>query len=73
MADGNVYEGHFRDDKLHGVGQITYKREQLVFQGIFQFGFASKLGILNNLVDKSVYIGEIEDLKKNGVGIYIDS
>jgi hypothetical protein len=27
MVDGNIYEGHFRNDKLHGVGKITYKRE----------------------------------------------
>ena len=72
MTDDNVYEGQFRDDKLHGVGQITYKRDQLVFKGIFKYGFASKLGVLTNLVDNSVYIGEIEDLKKNGVGILID-
>lgn len=36
MTDQNVYEGEFQNDKFHGVGKITFTREQLTFEGLFQ-------------------------------------
>jgi hypothetical protein len=41
MPDHNIYEGEFRNDKFHGVGKMTYMREGLSFECIFNNGFAS--------------------------------
>jgi len=46
MPDHNIYEGTFRDDKLHGIGKITYDRDGLVFDGLFENGLASNIGKL---------------------------
>jgi len=46
MPDHNVYEGTFKNDKLHGLGKITYDRDGLVYEGIFQDGLASNIGRL---------------------------
>lgn len=73
MNDQNIYEGEFRDDKYHGVGKIIYNRENIVFHGIFNNGFSSKIGKLEPNNGSFVYIGELEDLKKHGCGIYIDN
>lgn len=38
MTDQNIYEGQFQNDKPHGIGKITYTREQIIFEGLFQDG-----------------------------------
>ena len=73
MIDSNIYEGEFRDDKYHGVGKISYARENIVFHGIFNNGFSSKIGKLEPNNGSFSYVGELEDLKKHGCGIYIDN
>tara|TARA_B110000285_G_C14967157_1_gene534670 strand:- start:527 stop:751 length:225 start_codon:yes stop_codon:yes gene_type:complete len=72
MPDQNVYEGEFRDDKFHGVGKITYLREGLSFECIYKNGFASHVGRAVYKRDGSIFIGEMEDLKKQGCGVFID-
>ena len=64
MNDMNVYEGQFKNDKFHGVGQIFYNREQITFEGIFKNGIASKIGKLIDTKSNNTYIGGIEELKK---------
>jgi hypothetical protein len=73
MPDLNVYEGCFRNDKLHGIGKIIYDREGVAFEGIFENGLASNIGKLtyNNNAGK-VYIGEIDELRWEGIGILVD-
>ena len=62
--DHNDYEGSFKDDKFEGIGKITYHREGVEFEGLFEKGLASNIGRLVNKSNKQIYIGEIQDLKK---------
>jgi hypothetical protein len=71
MPDDNVYDGHFQHDLMHGLGKITYVRDNLEYEGLFHKGQASNIGRLTNQ-DHQVYIGEIENLKRQGLGILID-
>lgn len=64
MADQNFYEGQFKNDKFHGVGQIFYVREQITIESIFSKGLASKTGKIIDKKSNNTYIGGIEDLKK---------
>ena len=64
MADQNVYEGQFKNDKFHGVGQIHYARDLITIEGIFSNGLASKTGKIIDTKSNYTYIGGIEELKK---------
>ena len=72
MADHNVYEGWFKSDQFHGVGKISYEREGLMYEGIFSDGLASNIGKLTNKNLNQTYIGEIDELRQQGLGILID-
>ena len=48
MTDQNEYEGQFQNDNIHGVGKITFTREQLSFEGLFHESKQSKIGRLTN-------------------------
>jgi hypothetical protein len=72
MVDQNVYEGNFKDEKFHGKGKLTLIRDDMVVECIFKNGFASHIGRAKYR-DGSEYIGEMEDMKKHGIGIFIDN
>ena len=50
--DHNEYEGSFKDDKFEGIGKITYTREGITFEGLFEAGLASNIGKIVNQATK---------------------
>jgi hypothetical protein len=72
MNDGNIYEGEFRDDLMHGVGKISYTQKELVYEGIFKDGNASNIGRVHFVDENQIYIGELDVHSKHGAGILID-
>lgn len=38
MPDENYYEGTFQNDLMHGLGKITYVRDNTVYEGLFYKG-----------------------------------
>jgi len=75
MTDQNEYTGQFKDDKFHGAGKLSFSRERLLFEGLFENGLQSNLGRLTYLRSNTqeVYIGQIDDNRKHGLGILEDS
>ena len=66
-----MYEGEFQDDLFHGVGKLSY-REGVEFEGIFHRGQHSNIGRINYAAAKKVYVGEVLDMKRHGVGMLTD-
>lgn len=72
MTDNNIYEGSFQNDKFHGVGKITFTREQMTFEGLFKEGKQSNVGRLINQKNNEVYVGEVVDnVVRHGLGMLL--
>mmetsp|Transcript_15959 Transcript_15959/g.15366 ORF Transcript_15959/g.15366 Transcript_15959/m.15366 type:complete len:166 (+) Transcript_15959:1516-2013(+) len=67
MIDGSVYEGEWKNDRMHGKGRLTYKTGSgnsfetgIIFEGEFINGAQGRRGKLI-YADGSVYSGQVED------------
>ena len=81
MPGGNIYTGAFLHNEFHGMGQIHYRKQNVLFEGIFEDNKASKIGKLVYLSTNAIYIGELqiegemagqEELIRQGCGILFD-
>lgn len=80
-ANGCVYKGEFKYDKPHGEGEFTYtytsrltkKRKTRTVSGKWNNGFLDLSGITVIIYEKTgdAYIGDADNARKNGTGIYI--
>lgn len=68
MTDGTVYSGEWRDgEELHGLGRIIYP-DGLIFEGQFRNNCAPDWGRILYPGEDEVYEGELDDLKRHGIG-----
>jgi len=60
LKNGRVYEGYFKNDDFYGKGIITYP-DGNIFTGEFKSSQTPCIGKLFNSMDRSTYIGELND------------
>lgn len=57
LANKDEYEGHFKDDKFHGLGELKIHHGR-VFRGFFKEGHSPNKGTIS-YEDGSFYRGEV--------------
>ena len=65
--DGDVYEGQWRDGKLHGQGKLTSLSGEVVYEGEWRDGKFHGQGKMK-WSNGRVYEGEFQDGKRHGQG-----
>ena len=73
MADGNVYEGDFRNDVFHGKGAIVFRPMRkgdkgIRFEGQFEHGMQALQGKLI-YPNGDIYEGPVEEYRRTGRGV----
>lgn len=66
MVTGTIYTGLWKDDMFHGKGTLKTD-DGLIYEGEFVKGHRQKFGKII-YPDKTVYIGEISNMKREGQG-----
>ena len=68
MQDGSNYIGDFKDDKMHGKGELTFPNGS-VYKGDFENGTSHGWGVFS-YHDGAVYKGEFNNGIRNGEGVF---
>ena len=61
------YEGSFRDDKMHGKGEMHWPEDEKVYKGHFENDKREGNGVLT-WKDGQVYDGEWSNGRQHGAG-----
>lgn len=74
MADGKLYQGHFENDRFHGIGKLIMADEDVTYRGEFRNGAMSGRGVMTWMRHGgSTYDGEVINGRRNGFGVYTDN
>lgn len=60
FPSGDVYEGEFQDNKMHGTGTYTYKKSQDIYSGAWVNNLKHGQGRYEYFADKSMLVGTWE-------------
>lgn len=64
--NGDVFEGQYRDDVIHGIGKYDHKKERVLYTGEFLKNKRSGFGRLES--KSFIYVGDWRDNKRTGLG-----
>ena len=70
FGEGNVYEGEFKDNSLHGKGKLTNDVRMMCYDGEWRQNKMHGHGVYK-WHDGRRYQGEYQDDKKHGFGAYM--
>ena len=70
-ADGTVYTGEFKNDKISGFGKIIYKRSGAIYEGHWKDNKKDSDNKESKMTysDGSTYVGTMKNDKREGHGV----
>ena len=67
--NGDIFEGQYREDMIHGIGKYDHKQERVLYTGEFLNNRRSGFGRLES--KSFIYVGDWRDNKRNGLGYQV--
>eukprot|EP00347_Sterkiella_histriomuscorum_P016427 403353219 len=70
FSNGDLYNGEWKDNKMHGRGGFYFQQDNYFFKGDFYEGQISGRGIFFYSETQDFYLGEVKEGKCHGKGLY---